>query len=146
MRTRYASVDQKLLTEALAPPDLGDGIQSLGYWRSRRRRLPWYRVHARREAERMVVRWEQRVGAALVAQRSAAPRLRVSGGLLLAQSRLGRWARRARMTLTAVLVLTVAFVAATVAAALSLLIHVLLRTPGAYRDPAAFVDPGSIGR
>jgi hypothetical protein len=123
MRTRSAPVDQKLLAEALAPPDLGDGIQSLGYWRSRRRRLPWYRMHARREAERMIVRWEQRVGAALVAQRSAAPRLRISGGLLLAQSRLGRWTRRARITLTAVLVLSVAFAAATAAAALALLIH-----------------------
>jgi hypothetical protein len=125
MRTRSTPGDQKLLAEALAPPDLGDGIQSLGYWRSRRRRLPWYRVHARREAERMIVRWEQRVGAALVAQRAAAPRLRVSGGLLLAQSRLGRWARRARVTLTVALVLTAAFVAATAAAALAFLIHAL---------------------
>jgi hypothetical protein len=125
MRTRCATVDQKLLAEALAPPDLGDGIESLGYWRNRRRGLPWYRVHARREAERMILRWEQRVGAALVSQRNAAPGLRVSGGLVLVQSRLGRWVRRARITLSAVLVLTVTFVAATAAAALALLIHAL---------------------
>jgi hypothetical protein len=125
MRTRYAPGDQQLLAEALAPPGLGDGIESLGYWRSRRRGLPWYRLRARREAERMILRWEDRVGKALVAQRSAAPRLRLSGGLLLAQSRLGRWVRRARIALTVVLVVAATCVAGVGAAALAFLIHLL---------------------
>jgi hypothetical protein len=97
MLTRSKTQDQKLLSELLAPPDLGDGIEALGYWRQRRRRLPWYRFSARREADRMTIQWEQRVGAALVAQRRAAPALRISGGLLLARSRFGRWADRARL-------------------------------------------------
>ena len=125
MRTRYAPSDQELLAEALAPPGLGDGMQSLGYWRNRRRGLPWYRLRARREAEDMILRWEQRVGAALLAQPNAAPRLRISGGLLLAQSRLGRWMRRVRIAATIVLVVAAACVAGTVAAALALLIHLL---------------------
>jgi hypothetical protein len=123
MRTRSEPADQKLLAETLAPPDLGDGIESLGYWRSRRRRLPWYRRHARREAERMTIRWEQRVGAALVAQRNATPGLRVSGGLLLAKSRLGRWMRRARIALIVTVVLSAALMAGAAAAAIAVLIR-----------------------
>jgi hypothetical protein len=125
MRVRSTPAERDLLREALAPPELGDGIESLGYWRNRRRSLPWYRVHARREAERMTIRWEQRVGAALIAQRNAGPRLRVSGGVLLAQSRFGRWMRRARVALLVTVVLTVALVAAAAAAAIDVLIRIL---------------------
>jgi hypothetical protein len=125
MRVRSTPAEQDLLAEALAPPELGDGIESLGYWRSRRRGLPWYRVRARREAERMTLRWEQRVGAALVAQRNAGPRLRVSGGLLLAQSRLGRWLRRVRVALLVTVLLTAALLAAAAAAAIAVLIRIL---------------------
>jgi hypothetical protein len=52
----------------LAPPALDDGIQSFTYWRKRRARLPWYRIAARREAARMMIRWEQRVAAELRAE------------------------------------------------------------------------------
>jgi hypothetical protein len=123
MRIRSTPADQDLLAEALAPPDLGDGIQSLGYWRSRRRRLPWYRVYARREAERMTIRWERRVGEALLAQRSAAPRLRLSGGLLVAQSRLGRWLRRARVAAIVAVAVSAAAVVGLAAAFIALLLR-----------------------
>lgn len=73
----------------------------------------------------MTIRWEQRVGAALIAQRNAGPRLRVSGGVLLAQSRFGRWMRRARVALLVTVVLTVALVAAAAAAAIDVLIRIL---------------------
>lgn len=125
MHARSESGDQQLLAEALAPPELDDGIQSLRYWRSRRRSLTWYRVRARREAERMILRWERRVGAALIAQPTATPGLRVSGGLLLAQSRLGRWLRRARAALIVTALLSAALVAAMAVAALAFVIHVL---------------------
>jgi hypothetical protein len=123
MGIRSTPADQDLLAEALAPPDLSDGIQSLGYWRSRRRRLPWYRMYARREAERMTIRWERRVGEALLAQRSAAPRLRVSGGLLVAQSRLGRWLRRARVAVILTALVSAASAAALAAAFIALLLR-----------------------
>jgi hypothetical protein len=121
MSTRSESRDRQLLAEALAPPDLGDGIQSLRYWRSRRRKLSWYRVHARREAERMIARWERRVGAALVAQPTVTPGLRLSGGLLLAQSRVGRWLRRARTALIVTGLLSAVLLAAVAVAALAFL-------------------------
>ena len=69
MRTGSRSDDDQLVRRLLAPPDLEDGVQSLGYWWGRSRRLPWYRLKARREAARMTARWEQRVRAALIAQR-----------------------------------------------------------------------------
>ena len=125
MHTRSELGDQQLLANALAPPDLGDGMQSLRYWRSRHRKLSWYRVHARREAERMVVRWERRVGAALVAQPTVTPGLRFSGGLLLAQSRFGRWLRRARTVLIVTSLLSAALVAAMGVAAVAFLARVL---------------------
>ncbi len=119
------STDEKLLQRLLAAPDLDDGIQSLGYWRDRSRHLPWYRVSARREAARMTVRWEHRVGAALVAQRGAPVTIRLSAGLLLARTRLGRWTRRARIALLATVTVAGALVAVPLAAALVLLLHTL---------------------
>ena len=101
MRTRSRSTDEQLLRRLLAPPDLDDGVQSLGYWRQRSRHLPWYQMSARREAAQMTIRWEQRVGAALVAQRGAPASIRLSAGLLLARTRLRRWTRRARIALVA---------------------------------------------
>ena len=123
MSTRSKTSDQNLLSELLAPPDLGEGIEALGYWRQRRRRLPWYRLTARREAEHMTIRWEQRVGAALVSHRAAAPGLRISGGLLLARSRLGRWAQRVRIVLVAGLAFGAVLVAAMAVAVVDFLIH-----------------------
>lgn len=121
--TRSNTADQDRLSELLAPPDLGEGIEALGYWRQRRRRLPWYRRTARREAERMTIRWEQRVGAALVSHRAAPPSLRISGGLLLARSRVGRWAQRARIVLIGAFAICAVLVAAVAVAVLEFLSH-----------------------
>src|SRR5205823_12698846 len=101
MGTGSRFADEQLLRRLLAPPDLDDGVEALGYWRARSRRLPWYRLSARREAARMTVRWEQRVGAALVARRGAPLASLLPAGLLLARTRLGRWTRRARIALVA---------------------------------------------
>jgi hypothetical protein len=125
MLTRSETADQDLVAELLAPPDLGDGIEALGYWRQRRQRLPWYRVKARREAERMTIQWEQRVGRALVGQRGAAPGLRMSGGLLLARSRLGRWAQRARIVLLTAVGICAVLVAGITVAVVEFLVHAL---------------------
>ena len=73
----------------------------------------------------MTIRWEQRVGAALVAQRGAPASIRLSAGLLLARTRLGRWTRRARFALVATATLALALVAVPAAAALVFLLHVL---------------------
>jgi hypothetical protein len=69
--SRRESTDEQLVGRLLAPPDLDDGVEALDYWRRRSRQLPWYRIRARREAVRMTVRWERRVGAAIVSQQRA---------------------------------------------------------------------------
>jgi hypothetical protein len=129
MRTGSRSHDDQLVRRLLAPPDLEDGLQSLEYWGGRGRCLPWYRLSARREAARMTARWEQRVRAALIAQRGVPAAIRLSAGLLVAQTRLGRWTRRARLVvLTTVLVVVgglVTLVAIYLAAALALLLQVV---------------------
>ena len=89
------STDEQLLGRLLAPPDLDDGVESLDYWHRRCRRLSWWRIRARREAVRMTIRWEQRVGAALVSQRWTPLELRSSAAVLVARTRLARWTRRA---------------------------------------------------
>ena len=73
----------------------------------------------------MTIRWEQRVGAALVAQRGAPAAIRLSAGLLLARTRLGRWTRQARIALVATVTLALALVAVPAAAALAFLLHAL---------------------
>ncbi len=73
----------------------------------------------------MTIRWEQRVAAAVLAQRTAPVGLRVSGGLLLARIRVGRWARRARVGLVAAGAITGAFIAIPVVAVVAFLIHAL---------------------
>src|SRR5438270_8307482 len=104
----------------VAPPDLDDGGGALGYGRARSQRLPWYRMAARREAARMTIRWEQRVGAALLAQRNAPLAGLLSAGLLLARTRLGRWTRRARLALVATFTVAAVLVAVPFAAAMAL--------------------------
>jgi hypothetical protein len=107
MRTDSPFNDERLLRRLQAPPDLSDGIQSLAYWRERRRRLSWYRVRARREAAQMTLRWEQRVGAALFSQTGVSLATRFSAGVLLGRARLGRWGARAAvatMTIGTVLI------------------------------------------
>jgi hypothetical protein len=101
MRRPFASADDRLLSQLQAPPDLREGIQSLAYWRQRHERLAWYRVSARREATRMILRWEQRVRGAMLSQRGVPLTLRASAGLLLAQTRLRRFNRRAAFTVMA---------------------------------------------
>jgi hypothetical protein len=121
MRTVPLSTDQQLLAHLQAPPELRDGVESLGYWRERGRRLPWYRVLARREAARMTIRWEQRVRAALVSQRGVPVALRVAAGLLVARIRLRRWSRIALIGLTATIAL--ALIAAPAIGTVVLLLH-----------------------
>lgn len=122
-KSREGSTDQQLLRHLVAPPDLEDGVESLDYWRRRRRQLPWYRIRARHEAERMIVRWEQRVGAALVSQHRAPIEARLSAGVLIARTRLSRWTRRAGIALLATVTTVFVLVAALAAAALLLVLQ-----------------------
>jgi len=119
------STDEQLLGQLLAPPDLDDGVESLDYWHRRCRRLSWWRIRARREAVRMTIRWEQRVGAALVSQRWTPLELRSSAAVLVARTRLARWTRRARSAVLAMVMTVVVFAAVQVAAALEYLLHML---------------------
>ena len=122
---RWGSTDERLLRQLEAPPDLNDGVQSLEYWRRRSRELPWYRVRARSEAVRMTVRWEQRVGAALVRQHRARPEARLAAGVLVARTRLARWTRRAGIAVVATVATVVVLVAVPAIAALVYLLHAL---------------------
>jgi hypothetical protein len=125
MGTGSRFADEQLQRCLLAPPDLDDGVEALGYWRARSRRLPWYRISERREAARMTVRWEQLVGAALVAQRGAPLASLLSAGLLIARTRLGRWTRRARVALVATVTVAAALIAVPLALALVVVLHAL---------------------
>jgi hypothetical protein len=102
VRTESLHSDEQLLAALQAPPDLGDGVQSLAYWRERRRRLAWYRVRARREATQMALRWEQRVAAALLSQPGVSLSTRFSAGVLLGRVRLRRWGTRAAVATAAI--------------------------------------------
>ncbi len=73
----------------------------------------------------MTIRWEQRVGAALLAQRGAPIAVRLSAGLLIARARLGRWTRRARIAVVATGTLALALVVVPAAAAVVFLLHAL---------------------
>src|SRR5262245_29468176 len=101
METGLLSADDELLARVQAPPDLGDGVESLAYWRARRQRLPWYRHRARREAARMVVVWERRVRVALLRQRGAPLRARFLATRLIVGGRLRRSVRRGGFALAA---------------------------------------------
>ena len=118
--SRWGTTDEQLVGRLLAPPDLADGVESLAFWSRRSRGLAWYRIRARREAVRMTVRWEQRVGAALVSQQRASLEARVFAGALVARTRLARWTRRAGIAVltavTAVVVIgTISILAALIA-------------------------------
>jgi hypothetical protein len=56
--------DELLLEKMLAPPPLEQARSSLEFWRQRRRRLPFFRLAERREADEMIRRWRIRVEAA----------------------------------------------------------------------------------
>jgi hypothetical protein len=119
------STDEQLLGRLLAPPDLDDGVDSLDYWHRRSRNLSWWRIRARREAVRMTIRWEQRVGAALVSHSWTPLEARTSAAVLIVRTRLARWTRRAGIAVLAMVMTVVVFAAVQVAAALEYLLHVL---------------------
>ena len=56
--------DALLLEQMLAPLPLEQARSSLEFWRGRRKALPFYRRHERREADEMIHRWRARVVAA----------------------------------------------------------------------------------
>lgn len=122
---RKGSTDEQLVGRLLAPPALSDGVESLDYWHRRCRRLSWWRIRARREAVQMTIRWEQRVGAALVSQRRTPLELRGSAAVLVARTRLARWTRRVGIAVLAVVMTVVVLAAVQIAAALGVLLHVL---------------------
>jgi hypothetical protein len=123
MRRAFATADDRLLAQLQAPPDLSEGIRSLTYWHERRRGLSWYRVRARREAMRMIIRWEHRVQDAMFSQPGAPITVRAAGGLLIARTRLRRWSRRTLVVATTLV--GVSLLAAPFIAGLALLIHAL---------------------
>jgi hypothetical protein len=115
MRQALLSTDEQLIARLEAAPELSDGVESLHYWHDRRRRLSWYRVGARREAARMILRWENRVRVAIFSQPAVPVTVRLSAGLLIARTRLRRWRRRAVVGATVmagVTVIAIPFVAA----------------------------------
>ena len=123
--SRWESTDEQLLGRLLAPPDLGDGVESLGFWSRRSRRLPWYRIQARREAVRMTVLWEQRVGAALVSNRRAPLEASIRAGALVARTRLARWTRRAGIAVLAAVMVVVVIATVSMLTALIALLNVM---------------------
>ena len=48
-------------TEAPCGTSVAEAREALAFWRTRLRRLPWYRRAARAEARGMVARWQRRV-------------------------------------------------------------------------------------
>ena len=123
--SRWGSTDEQLLGRLLAPPELHDGVESLDYWSRRSRRLPWYRIRARREAVRMTVRWEQRVRAAVVSQHRATIEARVFAGALVMRTRLTRWTRRVGIALLATVTGVVVLATFSTVAALIALLNAL---------------------
>ena len=90
-----ATTDRDLLVieRMLAPPPLEDARSSHDYWRRRRKKLPLYRLAARREAKEMTTFWEERVRAAEQAEFERTP----VGRVLTALGLSGHWFRRAHL-------------------------------------------------
>jgi hypothetical protein len=122
--SRRGSTDEQLLGRLLAPPALDDGVESLNFWSRRSRRLPWYRILARREAVRMTVLWEQRVGAALFSHR-APLETRIFAGALVARTRVARWTRRAGTAVVAAAMAVVVLGTVSIVAVLVPLVNAL---------------------
>ena len=72
MRTTH-DPDLVLVDAMLAPPPLDDARRSLEFWRRRKQSLPLYRRTARREADAMIARWQERVRAAERARFASTP-------------------------------------------------------------------------
>jgi hypothetical protein len=85
--------DQLLIERMLAPPPLEDARSSHDYWRRRRKKLPVYRLAARREAKEMTIFWQERVRAAELVEFEATP----VGRVLAAIGLSGHWIRRAHL-------------------------------------------------
>jgi hypothetical protein len=85
--------DLLLIERMLAPPPLEDARSSLEFWQRRRKKLPLYRLGARREAKEMTIFWEERVQAAEQAQFESTP----VGRLLAMLGISSLWLRRARL-------------------------------------------------
>ena len=88
--------------------DPSETMEALGFWVERRRRLPFYRLAARREADQMIRTWQGRAVIDLPRSSLAAVRggTAVSLGGDLVRYHAGRWvARSARLVVawTAVL-------------------------------------------
>ena len=73
----------------------------------------------------MTIRWEQRVGAALVSPHWTPLEVRRSAAVLVARTRLARWTQRAGIAVLAMVMTVVVFAAVQVEAALVYLLHVL---------------------
>jgi hypothetical protein len=115
--------DEQLHAQLRGAPELSDGIESLHYWQDRRRRLSWYNVRARREATRMILRWEDRLRDVIFFHPSAPVTARLSAGLFLARGRLGRWKRHAALGATVVVGISLAMLAIPLIAITLLLVH-----------------------
>ena len=61
MRVATEDPDLLLIAALREPPALEQARSSLDFWRHRRSTLPVYRRRARREANEMIGRWEERV-------------------------------------------------------------------------------------
>ena len=73
----------------------------------------------------MTIRWEQRVGAALVSPHWTPLEVRTSAAALVARTRLARWTRRAGIAVLAIVMTVVVVAAVQVAVALVSLLHAL---------------------
>jgi hypothetical protein len=108
-------------TEAPCGTSVSEAREALAFWRSRLRRLPWYRRASRAEAREMIVRWQRRLLQAQLERR----RLSSLSGPLLALAdwwgpmrarALRRAARRALRVSPIARMVAVAAAAVTVAA------------------------------
>lgn len=61
---RRRDSDDALLADLAAPPSLDDAQEAYDYWTKRRVELPRHKRRKRKEAEKMVLRWKQRLAAA----------------------------------------------------------------------------------
>jgi hypothetical protein len=92
-RMRERDPDLLLIERMLAPPPLEDARSSLEFWQRRRKRLPLYRLAARREAKEMMIRCQDAVRAAERAAFESSP----VGRLLASLGISGLWLERARL-------------------------------------------------
>lgn len=111
----FASDDDALVAEVIAPRPLDEVQSSLDFWRQRRRGLPLYRRGARREAQARLMDAEQELRAARRAQYGPTllEQLSEAVGLTISPARIRRLVVSVGLTLIllvlAVVVAAVAF-------------------------------------